>query len=280
MIEYDWWGGKNSPPDNLKTKKQLAEIGLRPVKAVGVISTRKYDLLLYDSTDLNSVAPKRKASEKQKEALAKGRRSQQFKAWYRQEGRFYQDRNDAIEWAKNVLNDDTCVILDTETTGLGEAEIVQIGIIDMKGQILFDSFVKPTISIPVEASNIHAIKDDDVKDAPIFPDIYPQIKEVLQGKTIIIYNEEFDRTVVNYCCKLHRLPRLISFKNTNCAMQWAAQYEGQWSDYYGGYKWQPLAGDHNAISDCLACLTVIKNMADNKVESVEAIFDSIYNKGF
>jgi hypothetical protein len=33
MKEYQWWGNENEPPEYLKTKKQLAEIGLVPVNA-------------------------------------------------------------------------------------------------------------------------------------------------------------------------------------------------------------------------------------------------------
>lgn len=41
---FDWWGrGNNPPPENLKTKKQLSEIGLSPLNPVGVIYWRKGD---------------------------------------------------------------------------------------------------------------------------------------------------------------------------------------------------------------------------------------------
>jgi len=48
LTKYSWWGKPNEPPLHLKTKKQLAELSLAPLKLVGVIETQKYNVLLYD----------------------------------------------------------------------------------------------------------------------------------------------------------------------------------------------------------------------------------------
>ena len=50
------------------------------------------------------------------------------------------------------------VIIDTETTGLRNAEIVQIGVLHGSGEVLLDSLVKPTIPIPDKTSLIHGIQ--------------------------------------------------------------------------------------------------------------------------
>jgi hypothetical protein len=58
LTKYSWWGESNEPPEHLKTKKQLGELGLSPLKPSGVIETRKYNVLLYDSTNPESCRPK------------------------------------------------------------------------------------------------------------------------------------------------------------------------------------------------------------------------------
>ncbi len=68
---YQWWGNDNEPPSHLKTKKQLAQMGLKPVEAVGVIYCTEYDVYLYDPSNPKSATKKRKATEKQLKALAK-----------------------------------------------------------------------------------------------------------------------------------------------------------------------------------------------------------------
>lgn len=269
---YQWWGRPKEPPPHLKTKKQLAEIGMKPINPIGVIHTQEYDLYLYDPANSESAILKKKATEAQIQALAKGREKQQFEAqyrrWYKYVGRFIQDKNCSIEWARRVLRTakatNKWLILDTETTGLEDAEIVQIGIIDLEGQIILDSLIKPTISIPSEVIAIHGITDEMTTNAPSFPEIYPQIVKSISQKKILIYNADFDTSILNYCCRLHNLP-LLNFKEITCVMGWYSQWVGEWSDYYKSYKWQPLGGNHNAVGDCLATLEIIKEMASSKI---------------
>lgn len=127
LIRYSWWGGDNDPPEHLKTKKQLSEIGLRPIAPVGVICTKKFDCLLYDINSSDSVKPKRQASEAQKTAAIKNGIRQR---WVNNKGLFFeQARVNAVKWARHILQRDDVLIFDTETTGLDwEDEIIELAI--------------------------------------------------------------------------------------------------------------------------------------------------------
>lgn len=283
ITEYSWWGESDEPPKHLKTKKQLAEIGLKPKNPVGVIYTRKYDLYLYDPNNPDSAVPKKKVTETQLKALAKGRETQRrnayYRDWWRYDGMHIKAKNSAIEWAKEVLAEkDNWVILDTETTGLYDAEIVQIGIINLQGKTLLDSLVKPTIPIPPEATSIHDINDEMVKIAPTFPEIYPQLAESIENLKVLIYNADFDISILAYCRRLHqlKLKPLGLRKRSECLMEWYAQFYGEWSDYYESYKWQPLGGNHDAVGDCQAALSVLEEMAESEVTDVEKAFEDAW----
>jgi DNA polymerase-3 subunit epsilon len=134
LTKYSWWGESNEPPEHLKTKKQLGELGLSPLKPSGVIETRKYDVLLYDIHNPESYRPKRKPSPKQLETLAanrlKAKIKRDYREWYNEVGFIERDRVEAVLWAREQLSHNDWVILDTETTGLSDAEIVEIAIID------------------------------------------------------------------------------------------------------------------------------------------------------
>lgn len=279
LVVYNWWGKKNEPLPHLLTKNQLAQKGMKPIKPVGVIPTRKYDLYLYDPNNPDSAVAKTKPTIAQIAALAKGRdkqrREREYNWWYKNVGRFIEDKNDAIEWAKKVLATSDWVILDTETTGLYNAEAVQIGVINHEGQTVLNSLLKPTITIPNDTIAIHGITNEAVTDAPSFPEIYPQIVKALADKKVLIYNADFDICVLEYCCKLHNLPLLELSKRSYCVMLWYAQFNGEWSEYFDGYKWQPLLdGGHNAIEDCLATLALIQNMAASEVTNLKDVFKS------
>ena len=153
------------------------------------------------------------------------------------------------------------MILDTETTGLYDAEIVEIAIIDRTEKTLLDTLIKPSIPIPAEVTNIHGISDAMVADAATFPEVYPRIVEVLKDKRILIYNAEFDIKILNYCCYLHGLPILNLKERSECLMEWVAQWAGNWSYYHSYYRYVPLNGGHRALGDCTAALKLMKRMA-------------------
>lgn len=280
MKEYSYWGSTGEPPPQFKTTKQLAEIGLTPVAPVGIIRCKKYSIKLYDPGDINSAKPKRKPTRAQLEALATARESQRrarlYREWWQGEGRFLSDQNDAINWAKGLIVRDDWIILDTETTGFGDAEIVQVAVINPSGETILDSLVKPTTTIPDSAIAIHGINDEVVANAPTFPQVYPKIQQAINGKLVIIYNADFDTGILKYCCDLHNLPSLKI--TTECAMEWVAQYNGEWSSYYRKYKWVPLGGNHSALGDCLACLERLREIAQDSLIDEDAVFEATLQK--
>jgi DNA polymerase-3 subunit epsilon len=216
-------------------------------------------------TILNAADRARKSTPKQLETLAANRLKAQIKRdyreWYREVGFIERDRINTVKWAREQLTLDDWVILDTETTGLYDAEIVDIAIVSHEGEPLLNTLVKPSIPIPAEVTAIHGITDEMVADTPPFPEVYLRILEVLEGKRILIYNAEFDIKILNYCCHLHGLPILMLQKRSNCLMEWAAQWAGNWSYYHKDYRYVPLNGNHRALGDCTAAFELIKRMA-------------------
>jgi len=174
-------------------------------------------------------------------------------------------RTGAAQWAKDLLSTDPSwwVILDTETTGLGDSDqIVQVAAIDGAGNVLLDNvLIKPTIPISEGASRIHGITDESVKDAKTFPDVWKEIDAVIYGKLLIIYNAGFDIRLMQQSARAHGA--FLEFPcDWNDAMDQYAQWYGEWSDYHGSFRWQRLPnGDHTALGDCRAVLELIKKMA-------------------
>lgn len=145
------------------------------------------------------------------------------------------------------LNND-CIILDTETTGLGnEDEIVEISMMTASGVVLLDTLIKPSRPIPEEATGIHSITNEMVADAPSWTDIHDEFTRLLKGRDVVIYNSDYDTKLILQSASKYSLSHaqyadltLALQGITMCAMKAYAQYWGEWDSYREQYRWQRL----------------------------------------
>ena len=178
----------------------------------------------------------------------------------------------ALRWAYEVLQEPLAV-LDTETTGLGQRDqIVQVAVIDGTGEPLLLRLVRPTVPILPDASRVHGITAEAVRDAPAFPKVYAELAAVLQDRPIVAYNAEFDRKMLNQTCAAHQLPRFPEAP-WHCAMLRFAEYYGQWNRARQSFAWQKLsaacallgvapAGAHSALGDARMTLRLVQRLAE------------------
>ncbi len=174
------------------------------------------------------------------------------------------DRLAASAWARTVLtgSHEEYVVLDTETTGMhASAEIVDIAILAPDGEVCFESLIRPKHPIPPEVTAIHHITDAMVREAPTFAQAYAEIARQLRGRSIVVYNAQFDQARLLYALRSNRLP-MLGERVWQCAMQHYASYTGTWDNRYRSYRWQrlPNAG-HRARGDCQATLALLARMA-------------------
>lgn len=180
------------------------------------------------------------------------------------------DKEMVVRWARQKMARTDWVVLDTETTGLGDKdEIIQIAIIDHAGKTLLDTFVKPVRkSIPKDATAIHGIKIQHLDNAPTIIELFPKIRRICQGKTVIAYNAAYDSRLLQQSLLKHKKDA-GSFKTTfECAMLNFATYKGEPGRNPGEYKWHKLeGGDHSALGDCLATHRLLKSIAEDEMET-------------
>lgn len=155
------------------------------------------------------------------------------------------------------------VILDIETTGLLNdpyAEIIEIAVIDMQGEVLLDTLVKPRHKIDESsvAFQVNGITNEMVKNARSWEAVCGDLMEILWGKEKIAlaYNAKFDITMIE---------RQSAAKlESACLME-------LYSKWYGGYTRHKLcdaaahfgintAQTHRAVDDCQMALAVFNNM--------------------
>lgn len=181
----------------------------------------------------------------------------------------FEQEQKAVRLARTLLDSDF-VIFDTETTGFGsDDEIIQIGIIDHKGNVLLDTYIKPTKTIP--NTDYHHISTAMVASAPTFAEVYPKIRELLESKLVLAYNSAYDWRMLDQDVKRHQQEPFAPMA-TDCVMELYAQYFGQWNSYKGSFTWQKLTigcerfgikvvNEHNAVFDCASTLALLKGIA-------------------
>jgi DNA polymerase III subunit epsilon len=176
------------------------------------------------------------------------------------------DRKAAILWARQIVANPTkYYILDTETTGLHQPEIVELAVIDLEETTIINQRFKPKTQIEPGATAVHGIINQVLADKPEWGLIADRFEKIIGDRTLLAYNFEFDAEAIFHTYSVHDL--LSPSLNGECVMKWYSQFVGDWNDYRHRYRWQKLTGgDHSAIGDCLATLKVIKNMAATNLE--------------
>lgn len=186
----------------------------------------------------------------------------------------------AITAARKLFNDhmEDAVIFDSETTSKypSDARIVDIAIINLKGEVLLNTLVHPGMPIPPETQAIHGIGDEHVKNAPTFAEIYDALRTHLFKRTWVIYNAGYDAPIIDNLCGVHGLPPILR-NSEYCAMKQYAQFYGDWNQYRSQFKWQKLSAAveqcgltvdpnaHRALADCSMTLQVLRHMAAQTV---------------
>jgi len=166
------------------------------------------------------------------------------------------------------------IYLDTETTGTGPAdEVIEIGIVDEDGKVLFESLVRPVGKVSPDARRMHGISDEMLATAPRWIVVWPKVEAVLAGHTVCVYNADFDLRMLQQTHAKYKIRwSMVGETSFFCVMKLYAQYYGEWNARTGGYRWQSLenAGRqckislpnaHRTIADSLLTRALLHHMA-------------------
>lgn len=178
-----------------------------------------------------------------------------------------------IERARQMLAYDP-IFIDTETTGFTADDVViEIGVVDLQGNTLFESLFKPGIPIPPDSIAIHHITEEMVAEAPSWKDTWEELQAVLKGRYIGMYNAEFDLRMMKKTHSRYWLDWPMDDRRFFCVMKLYAAFYGQLSTRGRGYRLHKLeaAGaacgidlpnSHRATDDALLTAELFRYMAN------------------
>ena len=90
------------------------------------------------------------------------------------------------------------VCVDVETTGLSPdrgARVCEVALLRSEGGrevARFESLVHPQQPMPPEVIAVHGITDDMVTGAPVFAELLPQLRDLMQDAVVVGHNVQFD----------------------------------------------------------------------------------------
>lgn len=160
------------------------------------------------------------------------------------------------------------VSIDLETTGFSAKsdDVLECAIVDGTGEVLFNSRFKPTkkSSWP-RAQEVNKISPEMVKDCYPFENYREQLRGILRGKDVLIYNKDFDSKWLkselsganSVFCVMKEFAEYYKFPNPNRNGHNKGRYKYVKlveAAAYFGYNYEDLA--HCAVEDAKACLHV------------------------
>lgn len=95
-------------------------------------------------------------------------------------------------------------VIDFETTDAdpSEARVVEVAVVhidslgDSEPYVAYRSLVNPGVGIPKGAQDVHGISDEDVADAPTWPEVVPHIAAACSGRAMLAYNAAYEHRVI------------------------------------------------------------------------------------
>lgn len=155
---------------------------------------------------------------------------------------------------------DNCFWLDTETTGLSSSdEIIELSICTQDKRVVFDSIISSKVNCSAQARAVHGITDEQIAKGMPIESAKAALIELLEGKTIISFNVDFD-------CQMLFQSFGITAKKRFCVMKWSQSvldYE-RWPRLENVCERlnikQPEA--HRSLADTITTIDVFNTLVD------------------
>ena len=176
------------------------------------------------------------------------------------------------EAARKLLGRTDVLILDTETTGLKDAEVIEVALVDTTGAVRLNTLLKPqTPVMNPYAQRVHGISLGALQSQPSWPEVLPEFVALAKDATVLAWNAPFDARMLEQTSARWHLPhpKLLFV----CAMRLYAQTHGRSS--YGLHKAVVTEGlealltqhsSHRALGDVMFVYELLKRLAQQPNE--------------
>lgn len=176
------------------------------------------------------------------------------------------------------------IAIDFETASNRYHSACSLGLAFVKNGKIVDQkyyLIKPPGKFVAYNVKIHGLTAQDVKDAPTWIEIWPEINELTKNSLLVAHSASFDISVLIACCNYYKLP-LPHFQYIDSIDLFRAAYPTHQKaslDYCSHLLSIQLDNHHNAVEDAVACAQVaiksIKRIQKFSLPQMIAAFKSI-----
>lgn len=167
------------------------------------------------------------------------------------------------------------IVFDTETTGLTlhprapvekQPRMIEFGaaLLDERGEVVEEvsMLCNPHTAITPEITKITGLTDADVRDAPSFSDLLPQLRRLFaEARCVMAHNLPFDRAILRGELMRANVADFPWPAQELCTVQLYADAWGRnprLVELYAAVIGRPLAQTHRALDDVMALVEVVR----------------------
>lgn len=173
---------------------------------------------------------------------------------------------DAVKWAKEMRDDETSLVLDTESCGGNKNdEIISLAIVRLHdGKPLFNSLLRPSADVKFNwyATQVHGITESKLVGQPTLVDVYDEVYGILHGKKVAAFNHVADKRMMEQTFNKHALDKPdIQWYCIMKAYKNYTQSSAVTNLTSACQEMNVKAGTHDALDDALAAARLVYRIA-------------------
>ncbi len=107
---------------------------------------------------------------------------------------------------------------------IGQDTACSVGIVTVENGEIVEEYHQliqpPNNEYSYWTSNVHGLTSSDTRNAPLFPEVYPDIKKRLDDRLVVAHNIGTDRSVLLKCMSRYDIEHSdLSIKNWECTLK-------------------------------------------------------------
>lgn len=164
------------------------------------------------------------------------------------------------------------VAIDFETMEYGRESVCSVGVAVIEDGKVVDTFyslVCPPSKLEIwRCYHIHGLRYKDVKDSPMFPEIWEHIdKEYIKGSPLVAHNVGFEKSCINACHKEFQTKNDYKYIDTlKLSRKYLKKLKNKRLNTVCEALHCELKKHHNALEDAKACAEVFIKLATKHEE--------------